>query len=156
MASSSWRPSSLRERLTVAPARSAVTMKLKVANGFGSIDLPNRCRGPAISNSSSMNKCPPDPYIVHDKSLTFVDQQVMKLQEAPDMVPVERDAAPHHTSSRSVLTSQVVPGSKSNSSWGYYLICKASNANANEWWQCWRRGHPQPISPKNFGDPNRS
>jgi hypothetical protein len=32
--------------------------------------------------------CPLDPYmIVHDKC-TFVDQQTIKLQEAPDMVPV--------------------------------------------------------------------
>lgn len=32
--------------------------------------------------------CPMDPYeIIHDKC-TFVDSQTMKLQEAPDMVPV--------------------------------------------------------------------
>lgn len=32
--------------------------------------------------------CPLDPYvIVHDKC-QFVDQQTIKLQEAPDMVPV--------------------------------------------------------------------
>ena len=33
-------------------------------------------------------ECPMDPYvIVHSKCL-FVDQQTLKLQEAPDLVPV--------------------------------------------------------------------
>lgn len=41
------------------------------------------------------DKCPIDPYvIVHDKS-QFVDSQVLKLQEAPDMVPV--GDLPRHT-----------------------------------------------------------
>ncbi len=35
-----------------------------------------------------MKDCPLDPYqIVHDKC-EFVDSQTLKLQEAPDMVPV--------------------------------------------------------------------
>lgn len=107
------------------------TMKLKVANGFGSMNLPNRCQGTHnIEDSSSMNKCPPDPYtIVHDKS-TFVDQQVMKLQEAPDMVPVGE--MPRHIILQAdrYMTNQVVPGSRVTLV-GIYLIYQSKQRNAN-------------------------
>jgi DNA replication licensing factor MCM5 len=32
--------------------------------------------------------CPMDPYAVNVQSSHFVDQQILKLQESPDMVPV--------------------------------------------------------------------
>jgi DNA replication licensing factor MCM5 len=53
-----------------------------------------------------------DPYyVVHEKS-AFVDQQVMKLQEAPDQVPVGE--LPRHilVSADRYLTNRVVPGSR--------------------------------------------
>lgn len=56
--------------------------------------------------------CPLDPYmIVHDKC-TFVDQQTIKLQEAPDMVPTGE--LPRHLilSVDRYLTGKVVPGSR--------------------------------------------
>ena len=56
------------------------------------------------------NSCPVDPFvIVHDKS-KFVDSQVLKLQEAPDMVPV--GDLPRHTilNADRWLTNRVVPG----------------------------------------------
>lgn len=48
---------------------------------------------------------------MHDKC-TFVDQQTIKLQEAPDMVPVGE--LPRHLilSCDRYLTGQVVPGSR--------------------------------------------
>ncbi len=52
------------------------------------------------------------PYlIIHSKS-TFADQQVLKLQEAPDMVPVGE--LPRHMllSADRHLTGKVVPGSR--------------------------------------------
>lgn len=53
-----------------------------------------------------------DPYfVVHEKS-TFIDQQVLKLQEAPDQVPVGE--LPRHIliSADRYLTNRVVPGSR--------------------------------------------
>lgn len=53
-----------------------------------------------------------DPYlIVHDKC-TFVDQQTVKLQEAPDMVPVGE--LPRHVMlwADRYLTNRVIPGSR--------------------------------------------
>ena len=58
------------------------------------------------------DKCPLDPYfVVHEKS-QFIDQQVIKLQEAPDDVPVGE--LPRHilVSSDRYLANRVVPGSR--------------------------------------------
>lgn len=72
--------------------------------------LPRRCDAPEIENQKK--DCPMDPYlIVHSKS-TFSDHQTLKLQEAPDMVPVGE--LPRHMllSADRYLTGQVVPGSR--------------------------------------------
>ena len=56
--------------------------------------------------------CGMDPYVVdHDKS-KCVDQQILKLQESPDDVPVGE--LPRHVllSSDRELTNRVVPGSR--------------------------------------------
>ncbi|KAK7468656.1 minichromosome maintenance protein 5 [Stygiomarasmius scandens] len=73
--------------------------------------LPRRCEGPAPADGSKKD-CPLDPYlIVHTRS-TFADQQTLKLQEAPDMVPVGE--LPRHMllSADRYLAGQVVPGSR--------------------------------------------
>lgn len=72
--------------------------------------LPRVCDSPAVEGQKK--DCPLDPYlIIHDKS-TFADQQTLKLQEAPDMVPVGE--LPRHMllSADRYLTGKVVPGSR--------------------------------------------
>lgn len=60
----------------------------------GILDL-NRTSISEQMEQGMKDKCPLDPYvIVHDKS-EFVDSQQLKLQEAPDMVPV--GDLPRHT-----------------------------------------------------------
>lgn len=84
--------------------------RMRVPPGFGPIQLPTKCQGNHIDDARE--KCPPDPYvIVHDK-LTFVDQQSLKLQEAPDMVPVGE--MPRHIMLQAdrYMTNQVVPGTR--------------------------------------------
>ncbi|WPK24979.1 hypothetical protein PUMCH_002278 [Australozyma saopauloensis] len=89
------------------------TMKMKVPSGFGPLHFPPRCLANHNHDEShSAQKCPPDPYVVvHDKS-TFIDQQVLKLQEAPDAVPVGE--MPRHILVHvdRHLTNQVVPGTR--------------------------------------------
>lgn len=53
-----------------------------------------------------------DPYVVVHESSQFVDQQIIKLQEAPDQVPVGE--LPRHVliSTDRYLTNRVVPGSR--------------------------------------------
>ncbi|PRT53633.1 DNA replication licensing factor mcm5 [Wickerhamiella sorbophila] len=82
-----------------------------VSGGFSGLQLPRKCQGAPISGADR-NDCPPDPYVVvHDKS-QFIDQQVLKLQESPEMVPVGE--MPRHvllTVDRN-LCNRAVPGSR--------------------------------------------
>lgn len=59
---------------------------MTVQAGFSGFQLPRKCDAPV--NEAEPKDCPLDPYvIIHEKS-TFVDEQVIKLQESPDAVPV--------------------------------------------------------------------
>ncbi|KAL2919540.1 minichromosome maintenance protein 5 [Polyrhizophydium stewartii] len=60
---------------------------LQINSGLAGVRLPRACDS-TPDPTSNKPKCPIDPYvIVHDKS-KFIDQQVLKLQELPGMVPV--------------------------------------------------------------------
>ncbi|SAL97161.1 hypothetical protein [Absidia glauca] len=84
------------------------TKVVPVTGGFSGITLPRVCDNP--SGDGMKPSCAMDPYvIVHDKC-SFVDSQVLKLQEAPDMVPV--GDLPRHTilNADRWLTNRAVPG----------------------------------------------
>ncbi|CAD6499208.1 BgTH12-04860 [Blumeria graminis f. sp. triticale] len=82
---------------------------LPVAGGFAGISLPRTCDRQKIPGEDA---CPLDPYVVVHESSQFVDQQIIKLQEAPDQVPVGE--LPRHVliSTDRYLTNRVVPGSR--------------------------------------------
>ncbi|KAL0950795.1 hypothetical protein HGRIS_007559 [Hohenbuehelia grisea] len=90
--------------------------------------LPRRCE--AAPPEGQSKDCPLDPYmIVHSKS-TFTDQQTLKLQEAPDMVPVGE--LPRHMllSADQHLTGKVVPGSRVIATGIYSTFQPARNKNS--------------------------
>ncbi|KAJ1344472.1 hypothetical protein BSLG_001032 [Batrachochytrium salamandrivorans] len=82
---------------------------LQLSGGLTGVRLPRICDSEPDTTGDKA-KCPIDPYmIVHDKS-KFVDQQTLKLQECPSMVPVGE--LPRHllmTVDR-YLTGMVSPG----------------------------------------------
>ncbi|KXT15349.1 hypothetical protein AC579_10432 [Pseudocercospora musae] len=81
-----------------------------VTSGFSAITLPRTCG--RVKGPDDGEKCPLDPYfVVHEKS-QFIDQQVLKLQEAPDDVPVGE--LPRHilVSADRYLANRVVPGTR--------------------------------------------
>ncbi|KAJ1656983.1 minichromosome maintenance protein 5 [Dispira simplex] len=86
------------------------TRVLPVSGGLSGLNLPRTCFSTKLDTNAP--KCPMDPYvIVHDKC-KFVDQQTLKLQEAPDLVPVGE--LPRHilmTCDR-FLVNRVVPGTR--------------------------------------------
>ncbi|RYP22343.1 hypothetical protein DL765_001695 [Monosporascus sp. GIB2] len=84
---------------------------IPILGGFTGVTLPRQCGRQSPPNDPSP-KCPLDPYfVIHEKS-QFVDQQIIKLQEAPDQVPVGE--LPRHVliSADRYLTNRVVPGSR--------------------------------------------
>ncbi|KAL7285743.1 hypothetical protein ACG7TL_000850 [Trametes sanguinea] len=87
--------------------------------------LPRVCDAPELENQKK--DCPLDPYlIIHSKS-SFTDHQTLKLQEAPDMVPVGE--LPRHMllSADRYLTGQVVPGSRVIATGVYSTFQSAKN-----------------------------
>nr|OQO31579.1 DNA replication licensing factor mcm5 [Rachicladosporium sp. CCFEE 5018] len=85
--------------------------QIAVTSGFSGLSLPRVCSRPKTGQDDG-DKCPLDPYfVVHEKS-QFIDQQVLKLQEAPDDVPVGE--LPRHilVSADRYLANRVVPGSR--------------------------------------------
>jgi hypothetical protein len=67
---------------------------------------------PSESPPGTSKDCPLDPYVIlHDRS-KFVDQQTIKLQEAPDMVPVGELPRHMQLNADRYLTGKVVPGSR--------------------------------------------
>ncbi|TVY91963.1 DNA replication licensing factor [Lachnellula willkommii] len=85
------------------------TKTLPVAGGFAGVSLPRICDRQTMPGE---DRCPMDPYVVIHESSQFVDQQIIKLQEAPDQVPVGE--LPRHVliSTDRYLTNRVVPGSR--------------------------------------------
>ncbi|KAF2871339.1 DNA replication licensing factor mcm5 [Massariosphaeria phaeospora] len=84
---------------------------LPVSSGFAGISLPRTCARVRGEGQPS-EQCPLDPYFVMHERCQFIDQQVLKLQEAPDQVPVGE--LPRHimVSADRYLTNRVVPGSR--------------------------------------------
>ncbi|KAK3686788.1 minichromosome maintenance protein 5 [Vermiconidia calcicola] len=86
--------------------------RLPITSGFTGVTLPRVCGRQQSGVPADGDKCPLDPYfVVHEKS-QFIDQQVLKLQEAPDDVPVGE--LPRHilVSADRYLANRVVPGSR--------------------------------------------
>lgn len=85
--------------------------KITIDGGFSGVTLPRRCERERQKGDPT-DPCPLDPYYVIHETSKFVDQQVIKLQEAPDQVPVGE--LPRHVliSADRYLTNRVVPGSR--------------------------------------------
>ncbi len=84
---------------------------LPVSGGIAGVSLPRVCSRPRTEGDPT-DKCPLDPYFVVHEKCQFIDQQILKLQEAPDQVPVGE--LPRHIkiSADRYLTNRVVPGSR--------------------------------------------
>ncbi|KAF3932726.1 hypothetical protein ABW19_dt0204663 [Dactylella cylindrospora] len=85
------------------------TMPMAVSSGFTGVTLPRVC---TATKEEGAEKCPLDPYFILHEKCRFIDQQVLKLQEAPDQVPVGE--LPRHVllSADRYLTNRVIPGSR--------------------------------------------
>ncbi|THC99426.1 hypothetical protein EYZ11_001064 [Aspergillus tanneri] len=85
---------------------------LRVEGGFAGLSLPRICGRQKLPGENTDERCPLDPYVISHDKCQFVDQQILKLQEAPDQVPVGE--LPRHVliSADRYLANRVVPGSR--------------------------------------------
>ncbi|ORZ36828.1 MCM2/3/5 family-domain-containing protein [Catenaria anguillulae PL171] len=103
---------------------------LPVTSGFSGIQMPRACDGPPTPGAPK--DCPMDPFIiVHDKC-TFVDQQTIKLQEAPDVVPVGE--LPRHMvlSADRSLVNRVMPGTRASIVGVYSVVTHKEGGKAKD------------------------
>lgn len=87
---------------------------LPLKSSFGSVELPKKCIGSEIrlSSNTGEGKCGNAPYVIFPDKCTYVDQQVLKLQEAPETIPTGE--MPRHIQlvvDRS-LVGKAVPGTR--------------------------------------------
>ncbi|KAL9573967.1 hypothetical protein ACKAV7_001911 [Fusarium commune] len=87
------------------------TNAIPILGGFTGVTLPRKCARSRIPNDPTPGRPLHPYYVVHEKS-HFVDQQIVKLQETPDQVPVGE--LPRHVfvSADRCLINRVVPGSR--------------------------------------------
>ncbi|KAG9062821.1 minichromosome maintenance protein 5 [Linnemannia hyalina] len=105
------------------------TRKLPIQAGFSGINMPRTC-DLSVGAEPNPTGCGLDPYVVdHDKSVC-VDQQILKLQESPDDVPVGE--LPRHVllSADRDLTNRVVPGSRATIM-GIYSVFQTKPGRGN-------------------------
>ncbi|KNC79439.1 hypothetical protein SARC_08170 [Sphaeroforma arctica JP610] len=82
---------------------------MTIRPGFSGAMLPRTCDRTAVEGEE---RCPMDPYDIIGDKCQCVDQQTLKLQEAPEMVPTGE--LPRHImlSADRFLTRRVTPGSR--------------------------------------------
>lgn len=85
---------------------------IPVSGGISGVTLPRTCSRKRTEMDGTTEACPLDPYYVVHEKCQFIDQQILKLQEAPDQVPVGE--LPRHIkiSADRYLCNRVVPGSR--------------------------------------------
>jgi len=60
--------------------------EIRVGVGHTAAHIPAACDGNSLRGP--MEKCPPRPFVVVDDLCEYVDEQLLKLQELPDHVPI--------------------------------------------------------------------
>jgi len=84
---------------------------IKIKLGYGGARHPQICEGPH-EPGQERPKCPMNPYRVVTEKCTFVDQQTLKLQEAPELIPTGEMPRTIQLTVDRELTDKVTPGNR--------------------------------------------
>ncbi|CCF55934.1 hypothetical protein KAFR_0A04980 [Kazachstania africana CBS 2517] len=102
-----------------------------------SVTLPHSCLSNQQSQDngldtvgSTVKNCGPDPYLIIHESSNFIDQQFLKLQEIPEMVPVGEMPRNIQMSCDRYLTNKVVPGVRATIVGIYSIYNSKKNASS--------------------------
>lgn len=96
--------------LTIQCRNCGTAKQWPVGQGLGGATLPRTCDRTPVSDEEA--KCPVDPYAIVPDKCPCVDQQRLKIQELPEMVPTGE--MPRHMllSADRTLCDRVVPGTR--------------------------------------------
>jgi DNA replication licensing factor MCM5 len=84
---SATKPSIKASRMAVQCRNCGHLKTINVKSGFGGVTVPRVCENVKILNVESKEKCPLDSYVPVTEKSRFIDFQVFKLQESPEMIP---------------------------------------------------------------------
>lgn len=104
---------------------------IPVTSAFGGVSLPRACPGQNRETEVAAAPCPPDPYAIVPEKCKCVDQQTLKIQESPDMVPVGE--LPRHVLATvdRFLVNRVTPGTRVIINGVYSIFQSASSKSKN-------------------------
>lgn len=106
-------------------------LSLPVTNGFGVTPLPRVCPPSDSSIEVPRQRCPVDPFAIVVEKCHCIDQQTLKLQESPEMVPVgELPRQVLLTVDRN-LVNKISPGTRLVVTGIYTIFQSGSNASKN-------------------------
>lgn len=85
--------------------------KIQVNGGFEQIQIPRTCDNARLP-AEAKEKCPLDSYIVVPEKSKFIDVQTLKIQEAPEMIPVGEIPRTYLLYCDRYLVNKVIPGTR--------------------------------------------
>lgn len=90
---------------------------LDISNGLSYISAPRFCEAvrdnaAMVNNSTQQEKCPIDCYAILPEKSTLIDQQSLKLQEAPETVPTGEIPRTFQVVLNRFLVNRIAPGTR--------------------------------------------
>ncbi|MCQ2820122.1 MAG: hypothetical protein MJ252_22885 [archaeon] len=86
--------------------------RIKVGSGFEQLQIPRMCDSAKNLPPESKEKCPLDSYMVVPDKCKYIDVQTLKIQEAPELIPVGEIPRTYLLYSDRYLVNKVTPGTR--------------------------------------------
>ena len=104
--------SAIKMKKCALQCRSCGNIKyVSVQSGFTSIKIPRQCDNSKLSGDQK-EKCPLDPYVPVPEKSTYIDVQTLKIQEAPELIPVGEIPRSYLLYCDRTLVNKVTPGTR--------------------------------------------
>ena len=84
---------------------------IQVKSGFSSFKIPRQCDNSKLIGEQR-EKCPLDSYIAVPEKSQYIDVQTLKIQEAPELIPVGEIPRSYLLYCDRTLVNQVTPGTR--------------------------------------------
>mmetsp|Transcript_38044 Transcript_38044/g.103032 ORF Transcript_38044/g.103032 Transcript_38044/m.103032 type:complete len:748 (-) Transcript_38044:85-2328(-) len=101
-----------KARKVILKCSSCENMKtLFLSAGFTAAHIPSSCDGNS-RGGGQLERCPPNPFVIVDEMCEFADEQILKLQELPEHVPVGEMPRSYDLYVHQYLVDQCTPGTR--------------------------------------------
>lgn len=105
------------------------TKILEVGCGLASINMPRYCESNRDNATIQREKCPNDCYIIVPEKCEIIDQQSLKLQEAPETVPTGEIPRTFQLCVDRNLVNKMVPGTRVTVT-GIYSVIESNSLSS--------------------------